>query len=249
MADPLDYLADYKPGKQSPDIGTTGDTQQNIPDYLADYSPESKSTFMDKVGGVGRAALSTILGAKLFVPTTAVSGLYGLGKATVSLAKGEGIDKALEIGTQAVEAIPSAINKAILTTPESQSYAEKVGGVLNWPIEKSAAGWKGITELATTGDLQKATDVIKGEYGGSNLLVPAVGTLAEANALGAMFGRPGIKEGKIVPIAEHGAIGMGAQKVAEKIGEMRKSATEIKTIFESESLFCVNVPVLSAQRT
>ncbi len=226
MADPLDYLADYKPGKQSPDIGTTGDTQQNIPDYLADYSPESKSTFMDKVGGVGRAALSTILGAKLFVPTTAVSGLYGLGKATVSLAKGEGIDKALEIGTQAVEAIPSAINKAILTTPESQSYAEKVGGVLNWPIEKSAAGWKGITELATTGDLQKATDVIKGEYGGSNLLVPAVGTLAEANALGAMFGRPGIKEGKIVPIAEHGAIGMGAQKVAEKIGEMRKSATE-----------------------
>lgn len=209
------------------------------------YDP-SKENASDSsmAGNIARTTAATILGAKLFLPTTVASGFYGIGKGLASLIGGEGIDKSLESAKSGVETIPGAINSAILTTPESQSYAEKVGSVINWPIEKSRQGWKGLAELATTGNLQGAADVVTGQSEGSNISVPIVGSLAEANALAALFGRPGTKEvpfrkagtldetinlasghpapqRTLVPLAEHGAVVMAGEKIGEGARALR----------------------------
>lgn len=184
---------------------------------------ENESTVMDKVGGVGRAAAATIAGAKFFFPLTAAAGLYGIGKGASAAIQGKNPLTAAAAGVEQVSSLPNKL----LTTPESQKYAEavhKVIGVINWPIEESVKGYKGLTELATTGDIQKAADVVEDKSEGSSYLIPAIGSVAEANALMAMFGRPGFRHTKLegpegpkrlVPFAEHGAMVKGVQAAAK----------------------------------
>ena len=80
----------------------------------------------------------------------------------------------------------SAFPFKLLTTERQQQAAKKVGHLIAGPFVTAGKGWAGIAELITTGDLQKAEDVIKGKSLGSNIAVPIADVLGQAVGMAAM---------------------------------------------------------------
>lgn len=75
-------------------------------------------------------------------------------------------------------------------TPEEEKSLNYLMTVMK-PVEMAGEGLAGLTELAATGDTQKATDVIEGRSAGttpvSKAIIPAAATVGQASAL---FGGP-----------------------------------------------------------
>lgn len=80
----------------------------------------------------------------------------------------------------------SSLPNILLKTPRQQKMTENTANLLSLPIRKSGQGLGAITELATTQDLEKATDVATGKSAGSTIGVPIAKTLGEVAAMVAM---------------------------------------------------------------
>lgn len=142
----------------------------------------------------GRAALTLVAG----IPGSIVSGLAGAESLVESAGasflgkKGITIDTSLAEAQKAMEKVNSKIDFT-KTDPEKKAV-EMVGNVMMYPFKKTGEGLAGLTELVSTGDLRKASDVITGKSTGSNIAVPIVETIGE---VGAMLLMPeAIKSGK-----------------------------------------------------
>jgi hypothetical protein len=119
---------------------------------------------------VPRVALATA-GSLATMPFAGVAGLSELAATGDVTKAGRTIRE--------VSALPSRV---LNLTPEEQQGAENIGLAMK-PLEMAGSGWKGIAELASTGDIQQAADVVQGKSGGSNIAVPIAGAMGEAAAL------------------------------------------------------------------
>jgi hypothetical protein len=109
------------------------------------------------------------------------AGLRGISSGTGALLTGK---DALAEANKEYERIMRKTN--LIETPEEEQSLNYLN-VLMKPFEMAGKGSAGLAELATTGDISKAADVVEGRSGGSNILVPTFGTIGEASA---MFGLP-----------------------------------------------------------
>lgn len=157
---------------------------EDIPDSSPAMVPDSDIPEKWGVGDTARS-VGAVLGGFAAMP---VSGLVGLeeGIRTRNMGKTE---KAMNYIT--------SLPQKLLTTEKQEKVTENVGKVLAWPFQKAGAGYAGLTELASTGDLEKAVDVIEGKSSGSNILVPTAKIAGEVIAMGAMAGL-GKKKGKVI---------------------------------------------------
>ena len=98
-----------------------------------------------------------------------------------------------EEATKTIEEI-GTFPSILLTTKRQHQAAERVGGLIAWPFVEAGKGYAGLAELISTGDLQKATDVVEGRSVGSNISVPIADVGGQVVGMVAMGGvRPSIK--------------------------------------------------------
>jgi hypothetical protein len=98
-------------------------------------------------------------------------------------------------------------------TPREQKIIDSIKKVYGWIPENSKNGWRGIAEYLTTGDLNKASDVINGNSEGSSYLVPFLGTL------GAIAGNVAQDkvQGSVKKVAKNAAIGAAKAYVGNSL--------------------------------
>lgn len=150
-------------------------------------------------------SVGAVLGGFAAIP---VAGLVGIE---------EGI-RTRDIGkTEKAMNYVGSLPQKLLNTERQEQATENVGKILAWPFQKAGAGYAGLTELASTGSLEKSVDVIKGDPG-SNIFVPTARVLGEAAAMGAMSGL--------------GKKGKGKPKVEELVREEPKRAL-VDDIFDT----------------
>ena len=132
-----------------------------------------------------------------------------------------------EEATKTIEEIGSVPSK-LLTTGRQRQAAEKVGGMITWPFVKAGKGYAGLAELISTGDLQKATDVIEGRLLGSNISVPIADVGGQIVGMVAMGGlKPSIKARlRSKPIAERPF--RSIEETVKPVEETVKPVEEIK---------------------
>lgn len=92
-----------------------------------------------------------------------VAGVAGLSKLITT--------GSLDEANKTIEGI-SSIPGELLNTDRQRQVTQNVGEIVSYPFVKTGKGYAGLAELVSTGDLQKATDVIEGRSSGSNISVP-----------------------------------------------------------------------------
>ncbi len=121
-------------------------------------------------------ASAAVIGGFAAMPVAGVGGLSRL------ITTGD-----LTEANKTIEGI-SGVPSNILTTDRQREAAEKVGHLISWPFVKAGKGLAGIAELVSTGDLQKATDVIEGRDVGSNISVPIADIAGQVAGMGGIGG-------------------------------------------------------------
>lgn len=160
--------------------------------------------------------VASLASATYGFPLSGLAGLAGLGIGAFTK-KGS-----LETGRRFTE----AAQKALVYEPQTEKGRE-LAEIATAPIRLAGEGLGGLAELASTGDIQKAAKVIKGESEGSNIAVPIAKTIGEASAVLPGFGKA-LKEAKIarkrLPIEESAVDrGLSALQIEAKqaIGKLR----------------------------
>jgi len=141
-------------------------TQSEASKPWEDFSGASKA---DKISeGLVEDLLKPLGKAAVRVPATAIGGLgssmvggvAGLGAAATqpirNVLYGTKIDPLTAANTEFER---WAKKTQYIQTPEEEKSLNYIMKVMR-PVEMAGEGWAGLTELATTGDSQKATDVI-----------------------------------------------------------------------------------------
>ena len=165
---------------------------------IAGYDPLGIAKEEPKKEGVWEGLVKPTLKATARVGGTAagslmmapVAGISGLGAGTVQLAKNvilggkSGGHDALTAANTEYERMMK--KSQFIETPEEEQSLNYLNLVMK-PFEMAGKGTAGLAELATTGDISKAADVVEGRSAGSNILVPMFGTIGEVSAI---FGLP-----------------------------------------------------------
>jgi predicted GNAT family acetyltransferase/co-chaperonin GroES (HSP10) len=136
-------------------------------------------------GGAGKVLGTAALG----IPSSIVGGITGLGvgsAAQVDQLLGKDVDPWIE-ANRALEA--TAMRGNMVSTPTEEEALQQLMYAMK-PFEMAGAGLGGLAELLSTGDHQKATDVIEGRSSGSNVAVPIAKVIGETSAV---FGAGGVK--------------------------------------------------------
>lgn len=163
----------------------------SIVDPFESAPKKSEGLVEDFLKPLGKAAVrvpATIVGG---LGSSMVGGIAGLGAAATQPVKnilyGTKVDPLTAANTELER---WGKKTQYVQTPEEEESLNYIMKVMK-PVEMAGEGLAGLTELAATRDLQKATDVIEGRSAGttavSKSLIPAAATVGQTSAL---FGLP-----------------------------------------------------------